>query len=211
MSNVDVQVLTVNDAKNDPFQPIDALPNELKPASMQVLKFSQRYLKLETDKKWFDWAGFKKAADDYPGSDLVIAKFNQSTIIQQSQTASVMVDKVAKFLSEAFSASIDKSKIAAIILNTFTNLKEKGGSGFMQFSSNKEKNNSSWEYRVLFSVPFENDGAYFYSLVTTITITADVVEQSSWWGLTSSTSKNFGVEINIAELVVEKGFKAPIN
>ncbi|KAF8650646.1 hypothetical protein AX16_005144 [Volvariella volvacea WC 439] len=198
------------DSGDNVFQPVDQLPEELIPSSMQVMKFSGKYLKLEDDKAYFDWTNFKKAIDDYKGDDLSFDKYDRSTINQQEQEAKLMVDKIAKFLHDAFAASIDMSKLAAIILNTFTNLETESESGFLQFSKSSTKKNSSWEYRVLFSVPFgEHAPSYFYSLVTTILITADIEEKSGWWGLTSSTKKNFGVQIDALELVVKKGFRAP--
>jgi len=214
MSNVDAQVLTANDAERTLFQPINALPNELKPTSIQVLLFTSQYVDVEEDGKGrFNWPKFKEAINNYRGSDFAINGFNQSAIHQQTQEAQVMVEKVAKFLIDAFSASMDMTRLAAQILNTFTHLKERSDSSFLQFSSNKEKRNSSYEYRILFTVPFtgDDDSTYFYSLVTTITITADIMEESGWWGLTSSMSKNFGVQITAMEFVVKKGFTAPIN
>ncbi|KAF8657983.1 hypothetical protein AX16_002143 [Volvariella volvacea WC 439] len=192
------------------FQPVDTIPEDLIPTSIQVMKMSGKYLKLEHDKAFFDWPGFKNAIDHYSGEDLSFDKYDESTINQQSQEAKLMVDKIAKFLHDAFAASIDMSKLAAIIMNTLTNLEEQSSSGFLQFSTDTVKRNSSWEYRVLFSIPFgEHAPSYFYSLVTTIMITADIEERTGWWGLTSSTKKNFGAEINALELVVKKGFKAP--
>nr|1VCY_A Chain A, volvatoxin A2 [Volvariella volvacea] len=192
------------------FQPVDQLPEDLIPSSIQVLKFSGKYLKLEQNKAYFDWPEFKTAIDNYTGEDLSFDKYDQSTINQREQEVGSMVDKIAKFLRDAFSAVVDLSKLGAIILNTFTNLEEESSSGFLQFSTNNVKKNSSWEYRVLFSVPFgDNAPSYFYSLVTTILITADIEEKTGWWGLTSSTKKNFAVQIDALELVVKKGFKAP--
>ncbi|KAF9466913.1 Volvatoxin A2 in monoclinic crystal [Collybia nuda] len=194
----------------DVFQPVDGLPEDLVLTSLQVMKFSGGYLTVG-DEPNFDWPGFKNAVDHYPKDDLTLDKYNQSTINQQTQDVDSMVNKVATFLHDAFSAAVELDQLRAIILNTFTNLRESSDSGFLQFSSSSEKHNSSWEYRVLFSVPFgQNAPSYFYSLVTTIKITADIVEESSWWGLSSSTKQNFGAQIDGMELVVKKGFKAPL-
>lgn len=191
------------------FQPVDELPEELIPTSIQVMKFSGKHLHLEQDKVFFDWPSFKNSIDRYPGDDLSLDKYDHANINQQTQEVGAMVDKVAKFLHDAFSASVDLTQLAAVMLNTFTNLEEQSESGFLQFSYNSVKKNSSWEYRILFSVPFPNSPSYFHSLVTTIKVTADIEEESSWWGLSSSTKKNFGVQIDGLDLVVKKGFKMP--
>lgn len=193
------------------FQPVDRLPSHLISTSRQVSKFSGRYLSLGEDPK-FDWVGFKNAIDHYPGDDLTFEQYNRSTIHQQTQTTEEMVSKVAEFLYKALSASIDRGQLEAIVKSTFTNLKEMtlSQSGFLNFTTNSKKGNSAWQYRILFSVPFGPDAPeWFYSLVTTIKIIADVQEKSSWWGLTSSTTKNFAVQIDALRLVIQRGFRAP--
>ncbi|KAF9466916.1 delta-endotoxin CytB [Collybia nuda] len=210
MSKLQVRVAATKEEEDDVFQPVDQLPEDLIPTSMQVMKFSGQHLSLEEDNTYFDWPGFKTAIDHYTGDDLSFDRYDKSTINQQSQEAGAMIDKVAQFLKDAFNAVVDMTQLAAIILNTFTNLKEHSESGFLQFSKSDDKHNSSWEYRVLFSVPFQNTPSFFYSLVTTIKITADIEEESSWWGLTSSTKRNFGVQVDALQLVVQKGFRAPI-
>ncbi|KAF8648165.1 hypothetical protein AX16_006376 [Volvariella volvacea WC 439] len=208
-----MSTLESKDSGDTPFQPVDTLPEELIPTSFQVLKFSGKYLTIGGGDSGpsFDWPGFKSAVDNYRGDDLTLDKYDQSRINQKEQSVGAMVDKVSQFLHDAFSASIDTTQLSAVILNTFTHLREESSSGFLQFSSDTTKHNSSWEYRVLFAVPFSSGVPnYFYSLVTTIKITADIREQTGWWGLSSSTTKNFGVVIDAMQLVVVKGFRSPV-
>ncbi|KAF8642837.1 hypothetical protein AX16_009389 [Volvariella volvacea WC 439] len=93
----------------------------------------------------------------------------------------------------------------------FTNLREVSNrSSFLDFDLKRELANSAWEYRVFFAVPDPNSSSRFHVLVITITIWADIVEKSSWWGLDRWTEKNFGANIVGVILGIEKGFKNPL-
>jgi hypothetical protein len=201
------------------------------PTSKQVMKFSGHYVKIDGDTKSFDWKGFTSAVNNYTGDtqpllfrttvvncytgdELTFDKVQDNTINQQEATVKVMVDKITKFLSEALSVALSAKDIEALAANietTFTNLKSASETGFASFHKSSSASNSSWEYRVLFAFPNEDLPTDFYSLVTTILLTANIKEESSWWGLVSSTSKNFGANITAMELVVSKGFRDPTN
>ena len=62
---------------------------------------------------------------------------------------------------------------------------------------------------MLFSVPNPDLPDWFYTLVTTIKLEADIQNESSWWGLVSSSSQNFSADISAMELIVQKGFRNP--
>ncbi|KAI4527791.1 delta-endotoxin CytB [Schizophyllum commune] len=192
------------------FQPFSKLPSPLVPTSLQVMKFSGNFVKVSNDKKAFDWGGFKNAVNGYKGDDLTFDKFKENTIARSDATVKVMVDKIVKFLLEALSVVIDAGELAATIEATFTNLKSAKSNGWADFSKSSASSNSSWEYRILFAVPNAELEDFFYSLVTTIKLEADITEESSWWGLVSSSSKNFSATIDAMELVVQKGFRNPL-
>lgn len=178
---------------------------------MQVLEFSGRHLSLGEGSQ-FDWAGFKDAIQRCTGGSISFDKYTQTTIYQQTEEVGAMVSKVVDFLNKALSALIDVAELKAIVKNTFSHLQEieSAQSGFLNFTKSSRKGNSSREYRILFSVPFDSCSSdYFYSLVTTIKTTADIQEKSSWWGLSSSTKKNFDVQIDALRLVVRSNFRAP--
>ena len=181
------------------------------PTSIQVTKFSGTYVKLSSDNEVasFDWAAFKGAIDAYKGDDLSFDKFKVTTIARSEATVSIMVDKIAQFLLDALSVIIDKTELAATIEETFTNLKSASSNGWADFSKSSTSENSSWEYRVLFSVPNPDLPDWFYTLVTTIKLEADIQNESSWWGLVSSSSQNFSADISAMELIVQKGFRNP--
>ena len=159
----------------------------------------------------FDWPGFKSAIDSYKGDDLSFDKFKVTTIARSEATVSIMVNKIAQFLLDALSVVIDKTELSATIEATFTNLKSASFNGWANFSKSNNSQNSSWEYRVLFSVPNPDLPNWFYSLVTTIKLEADIQEEESWWGLVSSSSHNFSADISAMELIVQEGFHNPDN
>ncbi|KZT27157.1 volvatoxin A2 precursor [Neolentinus lepideus HHB14362 ss-1] len=198
------------------FNEFSKLPENLVPTSLQVLKFSGHYVKLEnnSEKKWFDWKGFQEAINSYKGDDLTFDKFKSNKINQSEATVSTMVDKIVAFLRDALSVALSAKDVIALRANiesTFTNLEEAKERGWADFSSSSSGHNSSWEYRVLFAFPNEDLPNFFYSLVTTIILEADIKEESSWWGLVSSSKKNFSSQIDAMELVVMKGFRDPTN
>jgi hypothetical protein len=174
------------------------------------MKYSGNFVTVTNEKKSFDWPGFKNAVNAYTGDDLTFDKFSENTIARQDATVSVMVDKIVQFLSQALSVVVDTDELAATIEATFTNLKEAKSNGWADFNQSNEATNSSWEYRVLFALPNPDLDTFFYSLVTTIKLEADIDEESSWWGLVKSSKKNFSATIDAMELVVMQGFKDPL-
>lgn len=104
---------------------------------------------------------------------------------------------------------IDPVELVATIVVTFLNLKGVSEKGWANFSSSSSSHSSSYTYRVLFTFPNPHLPSDFYSLVSTIELVADIKEESGWWGLKGSTSKNFSAEIDALELVCTEGFKAP--
>ena len=108
-------------------------------------------------------------------------------------------------VSDAFT----QSELTETVKTTFTNLKESSDNGFAGFSTSSSATNSSFTYRVAFSFPKSGSLETFYSLVTTIQLHADIEHETSWWGLSSSTKKNFSATITGLELEVTNGFVAP--
>ncbi|THU89956.1 volvatoxin A2 precursor [Dendrothele bispora CBS 962.96] len=195
------------------FNEFSKLPANLVTTSLQVMKFTGRFVKLQ-DPKSFDWSGLQNAINAYKGDDLTFDKFKENTINQSEATVSTMVDKIVDFLRIVLSVVLNPQDVAALRKNietTFTDLKTAKDNGWADFSKSSSGQNSSWEYRVLFAFPNPDLPDFFYSLVTTIKLEANIKEESSWWGLQSSTSKNFSAAIDAMELVVMKGFKDPLN
>ncbi|KAJ3853985.1 delta-endotoxin CytB [Lentinula lateritia] len=212
------------------FNQFSKLPENLVTTAIQVLQFSAHFVDLK-EPKTFHWDQFLDGINSYKGmlinalclsdrglltrlgDDLTFDKYQNNTINQQSATVSIMVDKIVDFLRVVLSVALSEEDISALSKNietTFTNLKEAKDNGWADFSTSSSSSNSSWEYRVLFAFPNPDLPDFFYSLVTTIKLEADIQEESSWWGLESSTRKNFAATIDAMELVVLKGFKDPL-
>lgn len=187
---------------------------------MQVSGFAGSYVKITSEqegdktveKRYFDWPAFKIAVDKSDSSKLTFDKYKETTLSQQESTVTTMVDRIVNFLKDALAVALDAQtlkELAATITATFTSLKGESDSSFLQFGKSSHKNNSAWEYRIQFAVPNPDINTYFYSLVTTIRLEADVSEESGWWGLTSSSSKNFSATIEAMELIVEQSYRHP--
>ncbi|KID93809.1 Delta-endotoxin CytB, partial [Metarhizium majus ARSEF 297] len=190
----------MSDQKLIMFDAVSELPESLIPTSVQVMQYTGAYVKIETDKdtkqdkRWFDWNSFKTSIDGYTGADLTFDKYKTTTITRSENTVKTMVDMIVKFLADALNVDMkenDKKALAYTIEATYTNLNEKSSSGFLDFSKSTDGHNSSWEYRIQFAFPAPGSHNYFYSLVTTIKLEADVSDKSEWFGLVSSSSKSF--------------------
>ena len=144
-------------------------------------------------------------------SDLKQEKFDGTSIHQGSASVSTMVDKISRYVSDTFQVSdaFDLKELTATVETTFTNLKTSTESGFADFSNSSTSSNSSYEYRVAFSFPHKSDSSKFHCLVATIILQANIKHESSWWGLVSSTTKDFSATITGMQLEVTKGFISP--
>lgn len=189
------------------FQPYDKLPSHLVPTSKNVLKFAGHYLDVGTKK--FDWIGFKKAIDDYRGTDLTFDMYKHNPFSFGTVTVQSVASQISDFLLKSFKMPVDLVELTADIESAFTNLKERKENGWADFSRSSDSSNSSYTYRVLFALPSATIEQDFFSLVTTIKFTADIHEESSWWGLVSSSRHDFSAEVDGLQLVVTEGFVDP--
>ncbi|KZT27164.1 delta-endotoxin CytB [Neolentinus lepideus HHB14362 ss-1] len=105
---------------------------------------------------------------------------------------------------------INVNELRATVTNVFTNLEWAHSSGFADFSSTSVGTNSSWEYRTVFGYPRNGDPSRFFSVVCTILLQADIEKESSWWGITTTTTARFHAEIKPGKLLVTKGFRSPV-
>ncbi|KAM3429246.1 hypothetical protein NHJ13734_008248 [Beauveria thailandica] len=192
------------------FDSFSKLPEGLFHTSVEITKYAGDYL--DVDKHKFDWKSFKQSLDRYKGDDLSFDRYKEVNIDQQQSTVKTMVDQIVNYLSNVFSITLsaqDIKSLTSTIQVTFTSLKEKSSHGFLHFNESSDETNSSWEYRIQFAFPNPDTPDYFYALITTITLKADITDVSEWWGLVASSSKNFSAEIKAMELIVQKGFKNP--
>ncbi|KAJ3814067.1 delta-endotoxin CytB [Lentinula aff. lateritia] len=213
------------------FNQFSKLPQNLVMTAMQVMQFSGHFVDLKQPKT-FRWDQFLNGINNYKGmsidcvtfsrlrlsllvlgDDLTFDKYQNNRINQQSATVSTMVDKIVDFLCVVLSVALTEKDISALSKNietTFTNLENARDNGWADFSMSSSSSNSSWEYQVLFAFPNPDLPDFFYSLVTTIKLEADIKEEKSWWGLVHSDRRNFAATIDAMELVVLRGFKNPL-
>lgn len=192
------------------FETLSKLPPSLIPASLEVVKFSGACVKLDSgeNKRQFHWFEFKDSIDSYPGIDIMLDKFESTTISPTGSTVAARAEKVAQFLTHAINTHIDQTELTAVIENTFTNLEAKSSDGFLDFSQSGNGQNSSWEYRLQLAFPNPNIPSSFYSTVTTIKLEANWSNKSDWRALDRSSTKDFSATIDAMRLVVEDGFRS---
>jgi len=106
-----------------------------------------------------------------------------------------------------------KTDLAATLETTYTNLEERSSRDFLDFRKSGDGHHSSWEYRIQFSFPNPDPSPdphvpkYFYTLITTILLKANIVEKTGWWDLRGDTKKNFSTTVETMELVIKEGFE----
>nr|QJI08303.1 delta-endotoxin [Beauveria bassiana] len=194
------------------FDIFSKLPTWLLHTSSQVMAYAGDYLKLDLEGKWYDWTSFKQSLDQNASGDITFDKYKEVTIDQHERTVKIMVDQIVSFLVDVLSVTPSRHELKALnktIQATFTTLKEKSSHGWLNFNKSTDHHNSSWEYRIQFAFPNPDIPDYFYALITTIKLEADITDESEWWGLVFFTKKSFSAKIHSIELVVKEGFKDP--
>ena len=180
-------------------------------ATKQVMKFAGRYLGLSSSS--FQWAIFNSIVQKYCSShsDLKIEKRGTKSIHQETASISDMVSKISRFILVAFEVSeaLNIEELTATVESAFANLKNSSESGFATFNSSSNSSNNSFEYRIAFSFPHSLHPSKCRCLIVTIVLHANIQQESSWWGLSSSTTKDFSADVTGLQLEVTSGFKAP--
>ncbi|KAJ3814070.1 delta-endotoxin CytB [Lentinula lateritia] len=193
------------------FQSLAKISSDLLPTELQLMKFAGHYLRLSDETQWFDWDSFLQAVLDYTGKDLPTLGRANEPIIPRDELSAVsdITDYIVYFVTQVVGVSMDASAIYDTVLNAFTNLKWASESGFADFSSSSTGTNSSWEYRITFSAPYSGSSDSFLSFVSTIYLEADITNESSWWGLVSSSKQHFHCDITGLKFQVVRGFQDP--
>ncbi|KAF8598886.1 delta-endotoxin CytB [Ceratobasidium sp. AG-I] len=189
------------------FSVFHDLPENLIPASNEVREFAKSFLDRDSSK--FDRSKFKRAVDNYDGDDLIINKYQNSTIHGGTSTVTQLVDKIVAFLQQALGIQVDMTKLAGTMEETLLHLKEASDKGSATFAPTEEPGKTSYSYRLLISFRQGGLPTDFYATVTTITIKADIVEEKEWNSLQKTTKKDFSAAIDGLQLVVGETFKAP--
>ncbi|KAG6856914.1 hypothetical protein H0H87_012164 [Tephrocybe sp. NHM501043] len=204
------------------LEPFHDLPARFITPALEVTKFCALSVIRQTNDQGdefliLDWKDLISRVNSYPGSDLTFDQVQKNTINAQNQTIEVMVHKMVEFFKDALNVLLDAKDVKALkenILATFTDLKTAESKDWASWRSEEDRSNSSWEYRLLYSIPMTDRSGqiapdYFYTLVTTTKLTADIDTKSEWWGLHKSAKKNFSADIDAMELIIGKTFTNP--
>ncbi|EUC60563.1 hypothetical protein RSOL_352320, partial [Rhizoctonia solani AG-3 Rhs1AP] len=187
------------------FDEYGTLPGHLVDPAKQVMKFTGYFLVVTT--QYFDWDKYKTAIDNRPDYNLIIEAYESQNITQQNNTVSTMVDRIGDVLYRvAGSSGFDRDAMTERVKIAFTSLETQESSGFAYWE--RSGSNSAFTYRILFAVPNRYVDTDFYSLVTTVKLTADIYEKSTWFGLSRESRHNFSAQVNTMRLACSKDFVA---
>ncbi|CAE6421363.1 unnamed protein product [Rhizoctonia solani] len=188
------------------FDEYGSLPGHLVNPAKQVMKFSGYFLNVSTNQ--FDWVAYKNAIDNRPDYNLIIEAYESQSIAQTNDTVSTMVDRIGQVIYRAAGSEtgFDKDAMTERVKYAFTTLQIQEDSGFAYWE--RSGSNSAFTYRILFATPNKYVDTDFYSLVTTVKLTADIYEKSTWFGLSYTSRHNFSAQIDTIRLACSKDFVA---
>ncbi|PIL28911.1 transporter [Ganoderma sinense ZZ0214-1] len=184
------------------------LPDSLLHAGAKVMKLSNRFIIFgeSQDIEGLDWPAFKDVVAAHPPHTLTLAKFESTSITNHAGSVDDMAGKIARYLYDTFSLEgIDNAGLRAHITAAFECVGKAESAGFFG-SSTYEAHGTSWEYRIVFAVPNPSNPDWFYSVVTTIKLTADIYEHKGLFGIGNESRHNFSADITGMELSVNKDY-----
>jgi hypothetical protein len=156
----------------------------------------------------FDWSGFKASVDKRGGDGVALSGFKKTTITRNGTTVQGIVPEITTFILSMIPTRIDPEQLSAALERKLTDLETAKERGWADFTKGSEVGKSSWEYRIVFGFPNPDLADYLHTLVTTIRLEGNMVEESEWM-LPNSSPKNLTVAIHAMALLVQKGFMSP--
>lgn len=187
-----------------------ALPPSLFRTAVAVTGFATHYISSTDNKLAFDWDKFQEGVKGVKDDKLTVESFDQQTIYQESSEFQVMVDKVVEYLVKALGVAVTPAYLTELtekIKSTFDGKNNESKDNFLW--SWKEGSNTTVQYKVQFALPIDGTTDYFYSLVSTLNITAKCDNVEVLWGMINSSSSNYSVYIQAEKLIVVKDFVNP--
>ncbi|GAB1525835.1 hypothetical protein RhiTH_009001 [Rhizoctonia solani] len=194
------------------FDEFSLLPGDpkLRQGAARVGKYVQRFAKPSGDDTRFEWDKFKQNLDDRPDADIFADDINHQHIVQQQNTAGVMVDKIIDFMIKVSRIAITEDyKLALTARVKATFIEEKPNhveGGLFNFYQEDNGNSVSFSYRLLFHVPDPNSKDYFQTLVSTITLKAKTHSKKTWWGLSHDSSNEYSADVDCMKLNCSTSF-----
>ncbi|KAF9258002.1 delta-endotoxin CytB [Marasmius fiardii PR-910] len=193
------------------FDHFSKLPTRRNSTSREVAKFAAHFVDLNGPKS-FKWPKFMDSLTAYPDVDLTLSKYQDTTLGPEEITLREVAHQSVQSLQASSSTVLTREDIEAIskvVEGAFTDLKTTKDKGNADFSQSSSGVTSTWEYRIELSFPNPDLDEFFYSILATIKLEANIREESEWYRMTSSEKKVFRIEMDGMELMVMDGFKDP--
>ncbi|KEP50602.1 putative delta-endotoxin CytB [Rhizoctonia solani 123E] len=199
-----------------PLKVISTLPPNFQPVTEQLLKFISPHVKSSSDgPKFFDWAGFKYALDDYPGVDIVIEGFDSPSTSKVAFKELPL--QTTNSLIVTLSMPIAKDSVIAALKPLFTDLqsaKDKGVASFKQISPGDPSKRPpvpavhGWECRLLLLAEKPSRTSDFSAMVGTVQIASPKLStEEKWYALDEASTEEITLNVTVMKLGVEAGFQ----
>ncbi|KAG8721137.1 hypothetical protein FRC09_008366 [Ceratobasidium sp. 395] len=141
------------------------------------------------DGGYFDWTGFKGAVEKLSSGQLSIE-------LEKSEKISPNADALTKYSSETIDALLDNQEVKAHL--------EDAASGIARAPSSSALSG----YIVQFALK-DGSPSKFRAVLITYKYSNHIHRESSWWGLSTTESKEFTTEVTGARLLVDESFQLP--
>ncbi|KAI1792745.1 delta-endotoxin CytB [Ganoderma leucocontextum] len=153
-----------------------------------------------------NWDAFKDTVVAHPQPGLAFVKLESTSIANHTGSVADMAGRIAQFLYDTFSLQGTNTEgLRAQIHAAFKDVGKAESSGWFS-SSTYEAHGSSWEYRIVFALQDPDRPDSFYTVVSTIKLTADIYDHKGWFGIGNETRHNFSADITGMELVVNRSY-----
>ncbi|KAG8711998.1 hypothetical protein FRC09_020313 [Ceratobasidium sp. 395] len=169
------------------FGSLESLPSRYKLPGQHISDFIQKWV--DPSDGNFDWTGFKGAVEKLSSDQLSIEP-------EKSEKISPNADAFTKYFSETLHASLDDQALKARIKNAAS------------FTASSSSSSDSVGYVVLFALE-DGSPSKFRAVLVTYRFTSHFHSESSWWGLSTTESKDSAAEVTGARLLVDESFQLP--
>ncbi|KAG0222057.1 hypothetical protein BGW42_006956 [Actinomortierella wolfii] len=189
---------------------IENLSSELHGAAAEVQHFCQGDLDMSgRGTSIFNWENFQNRISKRPNADLTIARITEDKIVKHSADVTAVVNSVVEFLLESLQIIIGAREISSLkskVEHGFTNL-TKSSDGILIWRT-VTRENTSWEYSVLFSLNTPNSSDRFVSFLSTFKVEAKCSKTELLRLIKVDSVSNFSVEVKAAKMFVSKDFRS---
>ncbi|KAH7107960.1 hypothetical protein BKA62DRAFT_680525 [Auriculariales sp. MPI-PUGE-AT-0066] len=184
------------------------LPIGLQNTTFEVSNFVSSYATHDGSKLVINWGDMLDGINATPG--LTFTRMSNFDIQEGEVTLETIAGRIVEHLLSVLRARLAAEEAQSImnqISTVLKNVQRFQARGVLSLASEKDAEKRCLEYRLLFSVPLDDDGTKIQALAVTIAIDAGVTERSSWFGLWTTRTKYVTASVVAMLLLATEDFR----